>query len=128
MIRFNLKLAIRNLVKNKVYSFLIIGGFAIGFAACLLIGLFYQTETSVNEDFANHKQIYRLYDAKNNRFNLNYNLFPILTENYPEVSDACPLEYGSGFEITLRNDQTHANTLVKHILRRGSKTRAGSHD
>ena len=116
MIRFNLKLAIRNLAKNKVYSFLIIGGFAIGFAACLLIGLFYQTETSVNEDFVNHKQIYRLYDVKNNRFNLNYNLFPILTENYPEVKDACPLEYGSGFEITLRNDQTHANTLVKHIL------------
>ena len=31
MIRFNLKLAIRNLAKMKVYTMLIIGGFAIGF-------------------------------------------------------------------------------------------------
>ncbi|MDD4192668.1 MAG: hypothetical protein PHI28_15140, partial [Mangrovibacterium sp.] len=62
MNRLNLKLAFRNLTKNKAYSFLIIGGFAIGFAACLLIGLFYNSEHIVNNGFAQYKQIYRLYD------------------------------------------------------------------
>jgi putative ABC transport system permease protein len=56
MIFLQLKLAFRNLVRNKVYSFLIIGGFAIGFSACILIGLFYHTETTVNNVFANHEK------------------------------------------------------------------------
>jgi len=116
MIQFNLKLAIRNLAKNKVYSFLIIGGFAIGFAACILIGLFYHTETSVNKNFANHEQIYRLYDVKMNRCNLNWDLFPVLTQEYAEVEDACPMEYSTGIKLTVKNDVTHTNTEIQHLL------------
>lgn len=51
MIGLSIKLAFRNLLKNKVYSFVIIGGFAIGFAACILIGLYYHAETTVNDGF-----------------------------------------------------------------------------
>jgi len=116
MIRFNFKLAIRNLLKNKVYSFLIIGGFAIGFAACILIGLFYHTETSVNKNFANHIQIYRLYDVKMNRCNLNWDLFPVLSQEYAEVEDACPLEYMTDIKLTAKNDQAHTNAEIKHLL------------
>jgi putative ABC transport system permease protein len=115
MIRFNLKLAIRNLAKNKLYSFLIIGGFAIGFAAFILIGLFYYSETTVNEDFANHKQIYRLYDIKKNRCNLNWDLFPVLSTDYASVDNACPLEYNV-WMLTLKNEQTHAYTEIEHLL------------
>ena len=116
MIRFNLKLAIRNLVKNKVYSLLIIGGFAIGFAAVILIGLFYHIETSVNNDFANHKQIYRLYDVKKNRCNLNWELFPVLTNDYTAVENACPLDYATGMTFTVKNEQAHTYTEIQHLL------------
>jgi putative ABC transport system permease protein len=116
MIRFNLKLAIRNLAKNKVYSFLIIGGFAIGFAACTLIGLFYHTETSVNKNFANHEQIYRLYDVKMNRCNLNWDLFPVLKNDYAEVEDVCPLDYQTGMFLTVKNERTHTNVEIQHLL------------
>jgi len=116
MIRFNLKLAIRNLVKNRVYSMLIIGGFAIGFAACILIGLFYHSETSVNKDFSNYKQIYRVYDVKKSRCNLNWELFPILIQDFAEVEDACPMEYGAGFRMTAKNDQAHTFAEIKHLL------------
>jgi putative ABC transport system permease protein len=75
MILFNIKLAIRNLLKNKVYSFLIIGGFSVGFAACILIGLFYHSEHRVNKDFVHYKQIYRLYDETGNSCNLDYELY-----------------------------------------------------
>ena len=116
MIRLNLKLAFRNLTKNKVYSLLIIGGFAIGFAAFILIGLFYHNETSVNKDFANHKLIYRIYDVKMNRCNLNWDLFPVLANDYAEVENACPLDYSSGMSFTVKNEQTHANTEIEYLL------------
>ena len=116
MIRFNLKLAIRNLVKNKVYSLLIIGGFAIGFAAVILIGLFYHNETSVNKDFSNHKQIFRLYDVKMNRCNLNWELFPILANDYTAVENACPLDYATGMTFTVKNEQAHTYTEIQHLL------------
>ena len=116
MNRFNLKLAIRNLAKNKVYSFLIIGGFAIGFAACILIGLYYQTETSVNKNFANHRQIYRLYDVKMNRCNLNWDLYPVLTSDYSAVENACPLDYSSGIPFTVKNEQAHTYTEIEYLL------------
>ncbi len=116
MIIYHLKLAIRNLLKNKLYSALIIGGFAIGFTACILIGLYYFTERNVNKDFTNFSRIYRLYDAKKNRCNLDYNLFPILAANYPEIENACPMEFSTGFSLTLKNDETNANTAITGML------------
>jgi putative ABC transport system permease protein len=116
MIRFNLKLAIRNLLRNKMYSTLIIGGFAIGFASCILIGLYYHTEKTVNEGFANYKEIYRLYDIKKNRCNINYDLLPLLLQNFAEVEDACPLGYNTGYGFTVKNEQTLENTQIQHLL------------
>jgi putative ABC transport system permease protein len=116
MIHFNLRLALRNLVKNRVYSMLIIGGFAIGFAACILIGLFYHSETTVNKDFPKYKQIYRVYDVKKSRCNLNWDLFPVLKQDFAEVEDACPMEYSTGYRMTAKNEQAHTFSEVKHLL------------
>lgn len=112
----NIKLAIRNLLRNKVYSFLIIGGFAIGFAACILIGLFYHTETTVNKDFVNHKQIFRLYDVKKNRCNINWDLHPILVTDYAAVENACPLDYNISDELTIKDEQTNITAGFTHLL------------
>jgi putative ABC transport system permease protein len=116
MIYHNLILAFRNLIKNKIYSLLIIAGFAIGFAACILIGLFYHTETTVNKDFANHKQIYRIYDVKKNRCNMNWDLFPLLSSSYAAVEDACPLDYQDREHLTIKNELTHSNAEFSHLL------------
>jgi putative ABC transport system permease protein len=116
MFFFNTRLAFRSLTKNKVYSFLIIGGFAIGFSVCILIGLFYQNEISVNKDFANHARIYRLIDVTKNRCNINWDLFPILVSDYAEVEDACPLDYETGTTFTIKNELTHNNAGFSHLL------------
>ncbi len=116
MIRFNLKLAIRNLLKSKFYSILIIGGFSIGFAACILIGLYYYSEHSVNKGFANYKQIYRLYDEEDKECKLDYEMFPVLTENYPEIEQACPIDYHGGFEFSIVDEQEHVDTRVDNII------------
>src|SRR5690349_19476845 len=53
------KISWRNLVKQRMYSLIKIGGFAIGVAACLLISLFIKDELSYDKHYANHKQLYR---------------------------------------------------------------------
>jgi putative ABC transport system permease protein len=116
MIFLYLKLAFRNLIKNRVYSFLIIGGFAIGFAACIMIGLFYNNETTVNKDFTNHKQIYRIYDVKKNLCNLNWNLFPHLKSSNAAIEDACPLDYQDREQVTIKDEQTKNNAEIRYLL------------
>lgn len=110
----NLRLAIRNLLRNKVYSFLIIGGFAIGFAAFIMIGLFYRSETTVNNGFEEHSRIYRLYDVKMNRCNLNWDLFPVLASDYAAVEYACPLDY-QDMQLTIKDEQTGKIVVANYL-------------
>lgn len=60
MFKNNLKLALRVLWKNKTYSLLNIFGLALGFACCLLIGLYVQQELSYDRYHQKHERIYRL--------------------------------------------------------------------
>ena len=54
------KIGIRNLIKNKVYSAINILGLAIGLAGCILIGLFVEDEISYDKFHENSDNIYRL--------------------------------------------------------------------
>ena len=49
MIKNYLKIALRNLLRNKLYSFLNIGGLALGMAASILILLWVTNEVSYNK-------------------------------------------------------------------------------
>lgn len=66
MLRNYLKIALRNLLKNKIFSFINILGLAIGMAACLLILQYVTSELSYDEFHTNKDNIYRL---KQNRYN-----------------------------------------------------------
>lgn len=57
MIRNYLKIALRNLVKNKVYSFINIAGLATGMAVAMLIGLWIYDELSFNRYHQNYDRI-----------------------------------------------------------------------
>jgi putative ABC transport system permease protein len=54
------KIALRQLGKQKFYSAVKIGGFALGIAACLLIGLYINTQLSYDRDFPGADRLYRL--------------------------------------------------------------------
>ncbi len=58
MFQQNLKIGYRSLLKNKSYSVIKIGGFAIGIAAFLLIALFVKDEFSYDQHYANGDRIY----------------------------------------------------------------------
>jgi putative ABC transport system permease protein len=60
MIKNYLKIAWRNLIKSKVYSFINVFGLAVGMAVSLLIGLWIWDEVSYDKNFANYDHIARL--------------------------------------------------------------------
>ncbi|MBC8111528.1 MAG: ABC transporter permease, partial [Verrucomicrobia bacterium] len=59
MLRNYLTIAFRNLVRNKVYSFINIGGLAVGMAVAMLIGLWIYDELSFNKYHKNYDKIGR---------------------------------------------------------------------
>ncbi|UCC40488.1 MAG: ABC transporter permease [Candidatus Aminicenantes bacterium] len=63
MLKNYLKIAIRNILKNKTHSIVNISGLAIGMACCILILLFVQDELSYDSYHSNADQIYRLAAA-----------------------------------------------------------------
>ncbi|OEK01688.1 hypothetical protein BFP97_09240 [Roseivirga sp. 4D4] len=93
MIKNYLKVAFRNLLRNKFYSILNISGLAIGIACCLLIVLFVTDELSYDRYYDNSENTYRLTMAGA----LNGSAFDLavvgdvvgktLVEDFPEVID-----------------------------------------
>ena len=57
MLRNYFKIAWRNLLKNKVYSFINIIGLATGMAIALLIGVWIWDELNFNKSYPNHERI-----------------------------------------------------------------------
>lgn len=60
MIRNYLKIAIRNLARNKTYSAINIFGLALGVACCLLLALYIQDEVSYDKHHERAEDIYRI--------------------------------------------------------------------
>ena len=60
MIKNYLKVATRNIVKRKLYSFINAFGLSIGIAFCILIFLYIQDEKSFDQFHVNKERIYRM--------------------------------------------------------------------
>jgi len=60
MLRNYLKIALRNILRNKAFSFINISGLAIGMACCVFILLFVQDELTYDSYHEKADQIYRL--------------------------------------------------------------------
>ncbi|MFL5771649.1 MAG: ABC transporter permease [Flavisolibacter sp.] len=64
MFKNYLKTGLRNLWKNKAYTFLNIGGLAIGIACAGLIFLWVEDELNYNHYFKNREQVYKIKDRQ----------------------------------------------------------------
>ncbi len=60
MLKNYLTIALRNLLRHKLYSFINIGGLAVGLAACLMIALFVHNEISYDSWLTNADRLFRL--------------------------------------------------------------------
>ncbi len=96
MLKNYFKIAFRNLLKNKVYSFINISGLAIGMAATILIGLWIADELNYNGYFNNKEVIAQIFQHESNNGE---------TDTGPAIPR--PLEFA------LRQDH---NDNFKHII------------
>ncbi|GLU43309.1 ABC transporter permease [Allomuricauda sp. NBRC 101325] len=60
MFRTHLNVAWRSIKKDKLFTIIKIGGFAVGICACILISLFIKNEVSYDKHYAKNDQIYRV--------------------------------------------------------------------
>ncbi|MDF9796065.1 putative ABC transport system permease protein [Catalinimonas alkaloidigena] len=89
MLKNYFKIALRSLLKNKVFTFINILGLAIGIAACLLILQYVQQELSYDDFHVNKENLYRV---KQNRYNKG-----VLTTEWAAGCGAAGYELKEGF-------------------------------
>ena len=101
MFKNYLKIAFRNLLRFKNYAFVNIFGLAIGFCACVLIGLWVKHEISYNSFHENFNTIHRVL-TRNYYGEQSYwgtgsppAVGPAMEEKYPEVLKACRIQNGT---------------------------------
>ncbi|MFD1145229.1 ABC transporter permease [Larkinella insperata] len=111
MIRNYLKVAFRNLVKNKVYSFINIGGLAVGMAVAMLIGLWLYDELSFDKYHKNYDRIAQVMQQQTSNGKI-----------YTQT--AIPFPLGSELRTKYGNDFKYlsmASWEGEHILTYGDK-------
>ncbi|MDO1447921.1 ABC transporter permease [Rhodocytophaga aerolata] len=97
MIRNYFKIAYRNLIRHKSFSFLNILGLTLGLTACLLIALFVRDEKSFDTFIPEGDRIYRIYlqvtnnEGTNNSAGTPPRFATTLPQEFPEVEKALRL-------------------------------------
>lgn len=121
MFRLNLKIALRNLFKNKVYATINIGGLAVGLTSCLLLMLYATYEWGYDKQFKNSNHIYQaminLQDKSGHvvrTIDQSQNvMLAALKEEFPEVS------YGTratgSYKRLVANDQQSLKLQSRYV-------------
>ncbi len=94
MLKNHLKIAYRNFVRHKLYSFINVFGLAIGLSVCMIISLWVMRELSYDHFHEKDDRIYRI-ERESFRDNL-YSRWPItgvrykqaLIDDFPEIVSA----------------------------------------
>ncbi|MES2518541.1 MAG: ABC transporter permease [Bacteroidota bacterium] len=119
MLQNYLKIAFRNLVKNKVYSFINIAGLAVGMAVAMLIGLWIIDELSANKHHKNFNTLYQImmhqtFDGhRGSQTALPYPMGEELRTKYPDFKAVAMCDWGSGHSLVVGNQKF---SKVGHFL------------
>lgn len=86
-----LKIALRLLARERLYALLNVSGLALGFACCLMLGLYLWSELTYDRHFPNYERIYRIAtqtaygDGRSADMAITSSpLGPMLAEEHPE--------------------------------------------
>ncbi len=104
MYRSYFKISWRNLVRQKLYSTINIGGLALALTCFMTILLYVQHEFSYNSFYENADHIYRVYQKQTGNVHLGTDYFAVtpaqlasvMREEFPEVVYATSVEQSSG--------------------------------
>ena len=111
MLRNYLKIALRNIVKNKAYSAINIGGLAVGMAVAMLIGLWIYDELSYDKYHQNYDRIAKVMQRGT-------------FEGEFGAGGYMPLPLGNELRTDFADDFTHvvmSSWTGEHILAYGDK-------
>jgi putative ABC transport system permease protein len=101
MFLYYLRIALRNIRVNKIFSIINIAGFAFAISICLAISLFLAKEYSFDSFNSNADQIVRVINTKYNSSLVDYRVKDILSKNYSEIENICLIQRSSHpIEIT----------------------------
>lgn len=102
MFKLNLKIALRNLWKNKVSSFINVIGLAIGLAACLMLLIYVSYEWNFDKQAGNSDHIYKMMTnirEDSGKIMMTFDgtttaLGPLVKQEIPEVKYISRMNYG----------------------------------
>ena len=110
MLKNYLKITIRSLTKNKLFSIVNILGLTIGITCFILIGLFVLDELTYDSFNTNADRIFRLnshYKVGDNKFNLANSPMPLadaLASEYPEIEKIARVLPGNNIYVKKENN------------------------
>ncbi|WP_208505931.1 ABC transporter permease [Roseivirga sp. E12] len=100
MFSINSRIALRNLGKHKLYSFINISGLALGIAACLVIAHYVAFQLSFDTSFQHSDKLYRVHMTRHQSGvnqgtdpNVGFGLGPAITEAAPEIEKASLIHF-----------------------------------
>jgi putative ABC transport system permease protein len=119
MFKLNLKIALRNLWKNKGYTFINIAGLSIGMASCILIFIFISYQLSYDQHYKNKDRIYRVVsywkyaDGEEFSSGVPKPLVPALRNDYGVLDEVAGMQRSNGVikikdatgRVTLKTDE-----------------------
>lgn len=94
MLKNYLKIAFRNLIKNKIFSIVNIFGFAFSIAVCIMIILSIMKEESYDKFNVDADRIYKLINLENNSSSIDYKVRQVILNNFSEVKNCCIVQGG----------------------------------
>jgi hypothetical protein len=110
MLKNHIKVAFRNIKRQKAYSLINLSGLAVGMAACILILLWVQNELSFDHFHKNAGQLFRALEHQqmSSGRTLTYPMFPTgfgpaLEKNYPQVLEAVRFRRSRGRMVRIRD-------------------------
>lgn len=117
MLKNYMLVAIRNMKRQKIYTFINIFGLSIGIAFCLLITLFVKDEYSYDKFHPEHEKIFRVsmlenYHDGRDYFNIATSqiLGPTLEENFPQINDI--IRTGTQSGMVVKDGENFQETML----------------
>ncbi|HMC84437.1 MAG TPA: ABC transporter permease, partial [Chitinophagaceae bacterium] len=115
MIKNFFTIAWRNLVKNKMHSFINIAGLSVGMAVALLIGLWIWDEVSFNASFDNHKKLAQVMVTQT-------------VDNESGTDESCAIPPAAALRSNYPGDIKYVALVTSgehHLLKAGEKKLSG---
>src|SRR5690625_5031831 len=113
MLKNYLKIAWRNLIRNKSYTFINIFGLAVALASCLIIGLYIKHELSYDKFFPNAKRTYRIIrGTPNSGYALaTPGLAHALASHFPEIDNVTVIQHAGKALFGLRDNHFYTSRV-----------------